>query len=253
MAFFLMGSYSKAVTHIAPHRHSFYQIVLCTEGKGIIKSQNREYPYVAGRIYIIPPGIDHGTWSEGGITEIYINIDHPISSLTELPKNEVIGFDDDADRTLTNMMKMMLLRYIKGEKNDGTFLLMYDLFLHLVMEKYSALQMDSVVEDVKRLLAMNYNDPQLSLSKVLESTGYQKDHMRRRFIAECGITPLKYLTEIRIENAKRLIKKRKEMHLSVAGIGEMCGYYDGNYFSRVFKKHVGVSPEEYEKEDALES
>ena len=253
MSFLWMGSYSKAVTHIATHRHSFYEIVLCTEGSGIMKSQNKEYPYVAGRIYIIPPEVDHGTWSKEGITEIYINLDRQIFSRTEALPNEVIGFDDDADHTLTNIMKMMLLRYIESKKSDGTLLLMYDLFLHLVMEKYSAMHTDPVVEDVKRLLVMNYNDPQLSLSKVLESTGYQKDYMRRRFIAECGVTPLKYVTTLRIENAKKLIPKRKEMHLSVADIGEQCGYYDGNYFSRIFKKHVGVSPEEYEKEDASES
>ena len=253
MSFFWMGFYSKAVTHIATHRHSFYEIILCTEGSGIMKSQNKEYPYVAGRIYIIPPEVDHGTWSKEGITEMYINIDHQIFSRMENPPNRVIGFDDDADRTLTNIMKMMLLRYIESKKSDGTLLLMYDLFLHLVMEKYSAMHTDSVVEDVKRLLVMNYNDPQLSLSKVLESTGYQKDYMRRRFIAECGVTPLEYLTALRIENAKKLIPQRKEMHLSVADIGELCGYYDGNYFSRIFKKHVGVSPEEYEKADPSES
>ena len=40
--------------------------------------------------------------------------------------------------------------------------------------------------------------------------------------------------------------------LSIADIGEMCGYYDSRYFSRVFKKQVGVTPEVFATNKSLE-
>ena len=96
---------------------------------------------------------------------------------------------------------------------------------------------------------MRFNDPELSLSSILVSSGYNKDHIRRRFISAYGVTPVEYLTKLRIDNAKSILKKRKELNLSIAEIGVMCGYYDAYYFSRVFKKCVGVSPNEYLQKD----
>ena len=54
-----------------------------------------------------------------------------------------------------------------------------------------------------------------------------------------------YLTELRIENAKRLLERRGEMGLTITEIALRCGYYDSHYFSKVFKKRVGVSPERF--------
>ena len=143
------------------------------------------------------------------------------------------------------LMKMILYRYIRGEKNDTTLSLMYELLIQLLVEKCAAPQADPVVEDVRRLMALHYNDPQFSVSELLASTGYHKDHVRRRFIAACGVTPVEYLTALRMENAKKLLRRKKEMRLSIADIGAMCGYYDGHYFSRVFKKYFGITPEEF--------
>ena len=85
------------------------------------------------------------------------------------------------------------------------------------------------------------------INQIMENIGYDKDYVRRRFVANLGMTPLEYLTSLRIENAKKLLSMRTKMETSIAEIGSMCGYFDGNYFSRVFKKHVGITPEEYSK------
>lgn len=120
-----------------------------------------------------------------------------------------------------------------------------ELFLRLLEEKCAPPKNDPAVEEICSLLARNYSDPELSLSKILSATGYQKDHIRRRFVAACGVTPVEYLTELRIENAKRLLERREDMGLTVAEIAMRCGYYDSHYFSKVFKKRVGVTPERY--------
>ena len=69
--------------------------------------------------------------------------------------------------------------------------------------------------------------------------------IRRRFVAACGCTPIEYLTSLRIENAKKLLERRHEMELTVSEIAIRCGYYDSHYFSKAFKKRVGISPEHY--------
>ena len=122
---------------------------------------------------------------------------------------------------------------------------MCELVLHLVMEKRALPTTDPVVEQVRSFLALNYNDPELSLADALSSTGYQRDYVRRRFAAACGLTPGEYLTSLRMDRAKTLLMNQQEH--SVAEIGVLCGYYDARYFSRAFKKATGHSPEEYRR------
>ena len=84
------------------------------------------------------------------------------------------------------------------------------LFIRLITERCASGKADPVSESVSRYLALNFNEPELSLSKVLTDTGYNKDYVRRRFIAAYGVTPGQYLTNLRIENAKKLLRQRKE-------------------------------------------
>jgi AraC-like DNA-binding protein len=242
MSDFLIGALPKGSTYIEPHTHDVSEIILVTEGEGVRTVDNAQLSFHPGSIIIIPPNVPHQSHSGGEYMEIFIQADQPIP-LAGNSNRDVIVLEDDEENAVSTLMKMMLYRYIKGEKNDPTLSLMFDLVIQLLSEKCAALQRDPVVEDVCRLLALHYNDPQLSLAELLESTGYHKDYIRRRFIAACGVTPSEYLTSLRIEHAKRLLKRKNELQFSVADIGEMCGYYDPHYFSRVFKKQVGVTPE----------
>ena len=241
---FLIGALPKGSTYIEPHTHDVSEIILVTEGEGVRTVDNAQLSFHPGSIIIIPPNVPHQSHSGGEYMEIFIQADQPIP-LAGNSNRDVIVLEDDEENAVSTLMKMMLYRYIKGEKNDPTLSLMFDLVIQLLSEKCAALQRDPVVEDVCRLLALHYNDPQLSVSALLETTGYNKDHIRRRFISVRGITPSEYLTQLRIKHAKRLLKRKNELQLSVADIGEMCGYYDPHYFSRIFKKETGVTPEKY--------
>lgn len=56
---------------------------------------------------------------------------------------------------------------------------------------------------------------------------------------------IEQLTAVRIENAKKLLKRGE---YSIKEICYLSGYSDPNYFSRLFKKHEGISPSVYLKE-----
>ena len=241
---FLIGALPKGSTYIEPHTHDVSEIILVTEGEGVRTVDNAQLSFHPGSIIIIPPNVPHQSHSGGEYMEIFIQADQPIP-LAGNSNRDVIVLEDDEENAVSTLMKMMLYRYIKGEKNDPTLSLMFDLVIQLLSEKCAALQRDPVVEDVCRLLALHYNDPQFSVSALLETTGYNKDHIRRRFISVRGVTPSEYLASLRIGHAKQLLKRKNELQLSVADIGEMCGYYDPHYFSRIFKKETGVPPEKF--------
>jgi AraC-like DNA-binding protein len=70
------------------------------------------------------------------------------------------------------------------------------------------------------------------------------DHLRRLFRQATGRTPLDYLSELRVAEAKRLLKGRG---LNVKQVAARVGIPDPYYFSRVFKKVTGWRPSAYLK------
>jgi AraC-like DNA-binding protein len=70
------------------------------------------------------------------------------------------------------------------------------------------------------------------------------DHINRVFRNITGKTIFVYLAELRIEKAKQLLKHQI---FSISDVAEKTGFSDGYYFSKVFKKHTGVSPSVYVK------
>ena len=74
--------------------------------------------------------------------------------------------------------------------------------------------------------------------------GVSEYHFIRKFKAETGLTPLQYKTKIVINKAIDLLETT---NLNISEISRMLGFEDSLYFSRVFKKEMGIAPREYMK------
>jgi len=70
-----------------------------------------------------------------------------------------------------------------------------------------------------------------------------KHHLIRVFSASMGISPGNYLIGVRISHAKLLLRSCEDTPIEI--IAGACGYSCGNYFSKVFKKHTGLTPTQY--------
>ncbi|MCK5306122.1 MAG: AraC family transcriptional regulator [Candidatus Omnitrophica bacterium] len=88
----------------------------------------------------------------------------------------------------------------------------------------------------------NYYRPNLSLGEVSKVVSLSPYYFSHQFKKEYNATFIEYLTKIRLEAAVRLLKDRR---LSVAQVSFAAGYQDPNYFSKVFKKWMNISPQEY--------
>jgi two-component system response regulator YesN len=108
-------------------------------------------------------------------------------------------------------------------------------------------KLGSLVEEAKRFIADNYaND--ISLDEVSGRVDVSPYYFTRLFKEETGETFLEYLTQLRIEKAKEMIK---DPNASIKDICTKVGYADPNYFSRIFKKAVGMTPTEYRTENMI--
>ncbi|WZL73019.1 helix-turn-helix domain-containing protein [Clostridiaceae bacterium 35-E11] len=82
----------------------------------------------------------------------------------------------------------------------------------------------------------------LKLEEVAEVCNLSQYHFSRLFKNFYGKTFVQYLTELRMDKACKLLK---ETDLTITEITEKVGYKEIGYFSRIFKKNIGISPKQY--------
>jgi AraC-like DNA-binding protein len=91
---------------------------------------------------------------------------------------------------------------------------------------------------VKALLDERYT-PEDSIQDLLGQLDYSYEHLCRKFKQYYGISPLGYVNAQRIERAKSLLRGA---HARVKNVAREVGIEDPAYFSRLFRKMVGISP-----------
>jgi AraC-like DNA-binding protein len=97
---------------------------------------------------------------------------------------------------------------------------------------------------VKRTVAFlhqNYSRP-LSRWELSKSLGISEDYLSRVFDRELGLSPWDYLNRYRILQAKTLLQNTPN---SIRMIAHQVGFRDQSYFSRVFHKFTGQSPQAF--------
>ena len=112
-------------------------------------------------------------------------------------------------------------------------------------EKIGSERLDSTKKfaaDAKQYIADHYSESKLSVDEICSHLGVGTSYFSSVFKKEMGKSFVTYLTEVRMNEAQRLLDTTDEKSYIIAG---MVGYEEPNYFSYVFKKHFGVSPSKY--------
>lgn len=99
------------------------------------------------------------------------------------------------------------------------------------------------IRKAKEYIRRNYALP-ISLEEVAEKADYNPAYFSSLFKKHTGQNFSDYLTEVRIEQAKELLKSTRD---SVTDIAERVGYTDSKYFRKLFKKVTGIRPNDYRK------
>ena len=95
-------------------------------------------------------------------------------------------------------------------------------------------------------LALLQTDPSLSAELCAQHCGLGITRFRQRFQAACGISPGKYITQLRCQKAADLIRSTD---MPIAEISVACGYENPNYLYRVFKQQFQCTPQAYRRGD----
>ena len=104
----------------------------------------------------------------------------------------------------------------------------------------------SVIVKAREYIDSNFNATDISLYSTATHVGISPNHLSTVFAQETGENFIEYLTRVRIDRAKLLLKSTK---MKSADIAAEAGFSDPQYFSYIFKKNTGISPREFRKQN----
>ncbi|MEC0226367.1 helix-turn-helix domain-containing protein [Paenibacillus alba] len=103
-----------------------------------------------------------------------------------------------------------------------------------------------MIDQINQYIMQSYSEYDFSVQKIAEHFSLSLSYLSRYYKEQTGRTVMEYLKEVRIEQAKRLLRHTNN---SVKEIVQQIGYYDVSSFIRTFKQQVGSTPGEYRKQD----
>lgn len=125
---------------------------------------------------------------------------------------------------------------------------LYDILLEIHSNQQKSYMPDSnfeIISPALKKISSDFTDNSLSVAELAKLCNISEAYFRRIFINKFGVSPKEYIISMRINYAERLLRSGQ---ISVSEVASLCGYFEACYFSRDFKRRVGASPSEYQKQ-----
>ncbi len=160
---------------------------------------------------------------------------------------ESVGLSKD---TVTNICGKFRDGAIALGNRDSTLIYLTQLLEKAIQQRnqISEKKYSSTLEEAKAYIDQNYAREDISLNTVAASVNVSPNHFSTVFSQETGETFIEYLTAVRMEKAKELLRSTS---LKSSEVGYQVGYKDPHYFSYLFKKTQNMTPREFRTDGAI--
>ncbi len=229
-------------THIPSHHHSLWEIVYYVQGHVRLTVGDRILVCEPGSLVFLPPGIPHAEDCEEGYANYFF-----VVGRFGLPVRQATAVRDLADRPMQQILSQMLyLFHTRSSKWQRTLASLLDVLAHYATGLLDQPARQPLVGQFINTLVDNIGNEGFRLEVAMSALPMSEDHLRILFTRETGQSPLQYLTDLRIRHACSLMLADLDNHaLTIQSVSRQCGYSDPYYFSRVFRKKVGLSPRQW--------
>ena len=99
------------------------------------------------------------------------------------------------------------------------------------------------IEEAQQLIQDNF-DRKLNLDEIAKSVGLSETRLKSGFKESFQITPHQFQIHLRLEKAKEYLQQK---NLSITEIASNVGYSSLSHFINIFKREIGKTPSEYQK------
>ncbi|GLC31108.1 response regulator [Clostridium omnivorum] len=162
-----------------------------------------------------------------------------LTTITKIAKNSNVDMDDIFGNNYNFFVELYKFNDINEVKSWVKDIAL-KLSNYITKDRQDTVKL--IVRQAKDYAKENYNDSEITINKICEHLHISPTYFSLIFKRETKTTFINYLTKIRMEAAKELLRTTDKKTFEIA---EKVGYSEPNYFSYSFKKNFGISPSEY--------
>ena len=227
---------------------SVYKMYYVCSGKGLIHTLGKITPLSQGDIFFTFPASSFAIESKENFTYMYIsfvglrgnmimeNLNINSNNFLFHQADEVQDFWEKGILASSKVMELI---------SESVLLYTFSFLGNRLLPDNNKHKQHHSVELIKKYIDDHFTEHSFSLKNMSKELSYNRKYISYIFKKHFGIGIIEHLNTVRIQNACTMIEQG---FTSVTDIADRCGYSDAQYFSKIFKVKMGVTPTQYIKE-----
>lgn len=225
---------------------SLYTAYFVTRGSGRLHTQGKILPLKQGDVFFSFPAEPFAIESVSDFQYMYISFlgargNRIMEKLSISPQNPLYPNCGELETVWTQGLRSPA--QLSDIASEAVLLLTFA-FLGESLSKLAENDEGQIdlISMIQKYVDEHFSDTDFSLEKLGNDLKYNKKYLSTVFKRHVGVGIVDYLHTVRIQHACTMLKQG---FTSVSDVALRCGYPDAQYFSKVFKRRMNLSPREY--------
>jgi len=228
------------------HHHHRAELILVTEGHCGIHTPAGLLEGYTGTLFILPASAPHDQLEYEYTRTEYVTWEASPLLLDDAPRILDVSNDPWISRWLSALCDLYMEPSVDPAVFQGLLYALLNQVRRVERQRESPARMHPTVRRAAAFVDRNLASA-LDARSIAAHVGVSVSYLGALFRAQFQTGPMQYVQRARLGLARRLLA---DPYLTVQQVAHACGYEDANYFSRLFRKVLGLSPTEYRRESA---
>ena len=250
-----VGVFPYAAHHFRERKDGIeeYIYIYCMEGSGKFIVEGEEYTLQANQAFCIPRFRKHTYYAseEDPWSILWVHFKGTDTVYYPLDECRIIHFNSQNASNRMQFLFDLLFRVLESNYTLGNFIYISQVLEVILSETYyrekhnTTLEQNKHVTNIIRYMYKHLTE-NLTLEQVVEEFQLSKSYLNTIFQKYTQHAPMDFFISLKMKRACQLLRASDNYIYEIA---QKLGYSDQYYFSRIFKKMVGMSPREYRESD----
>lgn len=227
--------------------------IYCTEGSGTIIVEGKKYILKENQAFCIPQYAGHSYYAceEDPWSILWVHFKGEDTKDYPLQERRIVSFGSENATNRMHFLFDLLFRVLEGNYTLGNFIYISQVLSLILAETYYREKHNTTQEQNKHVTRIirymqKHLEENLTLEEIAQEFQLSKSYLNAIFQKYTKHAPVDFFINMKMKKACFLLKTTD---LYIYEVAQAMGYADQYYFSRIFKKVVGVSPKTYKNSE----